>query len=531
MDPFEIIVDSVLGEPMQVFRHRHRSLRELLMTSQRFGPIEYLVFPESRITYGAHLEMVAAVATGLVQRHQIKPGQRVAILAANTPEWLLTFWASVSIGAVVVGINGWWAAPEMDWALEHCEPTVLFADSRGRERLRQTGVSHSFPVLDLGEEITDLVDTFAGASFPDIALNEDDPAVLLYTSGTSGRPKGAVHSHRNVIGMVQIQTRAQELKKLDGHHLPQDIACTSFPFFHVSGLYGSVVAAAVGGDTLVFVTGRFDSAKVLRAIETERCTRFSVVPTTAWRVVNDPTVGQYDLSSVTRIAGGAAPMTPELQQRLRAVFPNAMLGFGYGSTECTAMATGAPDADLLVDPRTAGRVMPTIELQVRDLAGNVVPDGVEGDVFVRSALVMLGYWRDPTSTSEAIGPNRWLRTGDIGTFADGKLSLTSRRSDLILRGGENVYPVEIEQCLDGHPAVAECAVIGLSDPEYGQEVCAIVVLNQQLSADAVELSAFVSTRLANYKVPTQWHLLTQALPRTATGKLMKGQLQEQFAGN
>ena len=277
------------------------------------------------------------------------------------------------------------------------------------------------------------------------------------------------------------------------------------------------------GHTVVWNVGRFDPVVAMATMERERCTQWGVVATTAWRLVNHPDVGRYDLSSLTRVGGGAAPISGALQQRMREVFPNAAgsLGIGYGLTECTALATTASGRDLLDHPDTVGRVLPTVEVEIRDPAGTPLPEGEEGEIHVRGPLVMLEYWRDPDATAAAIGPGRWLRTGDLGRFEDGLLYLSSRRTDLILRGGENVYPTEIENCLEARPDVAECVVVGVPDPDLGQRVHAVVVLRPGARVEVEELRAHVVSRLAGFKVPATWEICSEPLPRNASGKVLR----------
>jgi acyl-CoA synthetase (AMP-forming)/AMP-acid ligase II len=297
----------------------------------------------------------------------------------------------------------------------------------------------------------------------------------------------------------------------------------SSPLFHVSGLHNAAIALLAQGSTVVWNVGRFDPAVALETIERERCTAWSIVPTTAWRVVNHPDVDRYDLSSVVQVGGGAAPISGALQQRLREVFPNAAprLGIGYGMTESSSLATTAGGPDLLEHPDTVGRPIATTQVEIRDADGNPVPDGVEGEIHIRSPLVMLGYWRKPEATAATILPGRWLKTGDIGTIRDGLLYLSARRSDLILRGGENVYPAEVENCLEAHPAVRECVVLGVPHEELGEEVMAIVVPRDGQTPDPDELRAYIGERLAGYKVPSKWDIRSEPLPRNATGKVLR----------
>jgi long-chain acyl-CoA synthetase len=362
-----------------------------------------------------------------------------------------------------------------------------------------------------------------------VAIAEDDPALILFTSGTTGRPKGAVHSHRNVIALVGLGFfHAMRLRA--AHPPPAMAPCTfvTSPLFHVSGLHNAAIACLVGGVRSVWLTGRFDPAVALRVIEKERVTGWGYTTTLLHRTVHHPDAARRDLSAVWQLGGGGSPITPELQARAREIFGRAAgaLSVGYGLTECTSLATINPSEELFRFPESVGRPMPTVEIEVRDGHGRRVPDGQDGEVHLRSPLVMREYWRDPAATAEVILSGRWLKTGDMGRMVDGRLYLASRKRDLILRGGENVDPTEIEHRLELHPAVAEAAVIGVDHPELGQEVKAIVVSAEGRSIELAELSAWVAAALAYFKVPAHWEVRNEPLPRNAVGKVLKQVLRE-----
>lgn len=527
-DPFEIVEEDVLGERMEVFAHRPHDLRELLCSTTRFDDQEYLIIDGRRLAYRQVRELVAALAAGLAEEYGIGAGDRVAILGENRVEWLLTFWAVCCLGAVSVGLNGWWASDELAHYLADADPKAVVVSDRMSDRLGPPpprGRRH-IPRIAMSTIWEQLIPAHEGSSLPDGPIAEDDPVVILYTSGTTGRSKGAINSHRNAIGMVMLQTSAMVRRALADPSTPRDIACTMYPFFHVSGLYGSLLVPTIRGDASVFVTGKFDAPAVLRAIEAERCTKVAIVPTTATRLVHEleSHPGQYDVSSLTRITGGGAPFTPSLIARMKRAFPGALLAFGYGLTENAGLVTGIAGADLDQNPQAAGRVYPTMKVEIRDPSGHRVPDGVQGQVHIRGPLVMPGYWRNERATREAMAPGRWLRTGDLGTMTDGMLELTGRRSDLIIRGGENVYPAEIEAAIDAHPEVAECAVVGVPHPDLGQEVAAHVVLHPGSRLSEEQLRAWLAPTLAYFKVPSRWVISTTALPRTASGKLRRNEL-------
>lgn len=524
--PFELAEEDVLGVTMRVLAHRRRSLASFVADSAAFGEREYLVHDDgTRWTYAEHTRAVASVARALRERYGVGPGDRVALLSNNRPEWLVTFWATVSLGAVAVGMNGWWAGDEIRYGLADCEPKVLVADRRRLERLPEPPV----PVVEMESGFADLVRYAPDAEIPAGPDHEDAPAVILYTSGTTGRPKGAVLTHRNVIAMQNVQAL---LAARGIAHLPEErrAAATrpgrwlvNSPFFHVSGLLAGAVAALADGHTMVLYSGRFDVPSVLGTIERERCTNWSLVPTVGWRVVNHPDSGSFDLSSVTRLGGGSASFAPELITRLQDVFPHAKgaMGVGYGLTESGGVATSAGAAQLETTPGAIGAAVPTVQVEVHGDDGQRLADGEEGEIWIRSPLVMLEYWRNAEATAKSITPDRWLRTGDLGYARDGQFFMATRRSDLILRGGENIYPAEIEHCLDAHPDVAESVVVGVPHHDLGEEAKAIVVPRPGVALEQEALAAYVGERLAYYKVPTHWEIRTTPLPRTPTGKVIR----------
>lgn len=522
---FEIETADVLGERMSVFKNRARSLRDFLVASQRLGDAEHLVFSdgttERRITFAEHVRLVARMAHLLATRYGVARGDRVAILAANCPEWIITFWAVTSLGAVAVGLNAWWTGPEIRFGIEDAAPKLLVVDQKRHARL---DVPAGVPTLIIEEELDRLLAGIADTPLPAAPIEEDDPAIILYTSGTTGRPKGAVHSHRNVIALVGLGffngARIRATLAPSAH--PPCVFVTS-PLFHVSGLHNAAVACLAGGVRTVWLRGRFEAPVALGLMEKERVTGWAYTATLLHRAVHHPEAARFDLSSVWQLGGGGSPISQALQTRARAVFTSAAqtLGVGYGLTECTSLATINSGAELLRFPESVGRPLPTVEIQIRGKEGQPLGDGEEGEIYVRSPLVMLEYWRNEPATKEVILPGRWLRTGDVGRMLDGRLYLASRRDDLILRGGENVYPAEIEQRLELHPDVAEAAVIGVPNSELGQEVKAIVVPKLGRAIDVKILASWASEGLAYFKVPSHWEIRAEPLPRNATGKVLK----------
>jgi acyl-CoA synthetase (AMP-forming)/AMP-acid ligase II len=359
-------------------------------------------------------------------------------------------------------------------------------------------------------------------------VGEDDPAAITFTSGTSGRAKGAVHSHRSILATADYY----RLMNAVGAAVRPDTPAASgryllsMPLFHIASLHNLAVPRLATGETVVMTQGAFDARKVLALVVRERVTNWTVVPTMAKRLLKIEDLGEYDLSALRAFAVGSAPASAQLQEQLRKAIPAARVGLAtsYGLTESCTAATIATGAVLAEDPTTVGLALPTVAVQIRAADGGVVEDGEQGEIWLRSPFNMLGYWNDPSATHATFDNERWMRTGDFGTLCGGRLYLTVRRSDLILRGGENVYPAEIEQVLAEYPGVREAAVVGADHPDLGQVPAAIVVLEDDATASAAELRAFAAERLAYYKVPEHWRIVTVPLPRNASGKVIRYEL-------
>ncbi len=536
---FELTTEEVLGQPAAVFASRMRSLREMVANTANFGDREFLVLEHQRHTFNDFIAQVAAAATALQQRG-IGHGDRVAIFAANCPEWVVSFFAATSIGAIVSAYNGWWTADEVDYATSLSEPALVIAD---RPRLERSGKGDTdAPCLVIEDDWADFLATGASASLEDIdvSLAEDDPAVILFTSGTTGRPKGAVASHRGLVGFVQstmmngavrVFTELRTNPPADDGAAPsppaQSVTLGTSPLFHVSGLYGTTLIGMVTGGKIVYRRGRFDPEAVLQLIQDEGVTAFAALGSIGSRLVNHPRFGEFDTSSVVNVGFGGAPASPAVQDLMRQAFPNAApaVGMGYGSSESVAVIAGIGGAEYRERPTSCGQVAIGFETEIRGPDSQALPTGQEGDIWCRSAYTMLEYWNDPEATAATIGEDRWLNTGDIGCFDDdGYLYINSRARDMILRNAENIYPIEIEYRLDAHPSVSESAVYGVEHPEMGQEVKAVVVPADGAAANPEDLAQWCEEVLAPYKIPTLWEIRPDPLPRNAAGKVVKREL-------
>jgi acyl-CoA synthetase (AMP-forming)/AMP-acid ligase II len=533
--PFETAVEEVLGVRMRVFQNRARSLRELVLASSKHGDAEYLVDGEERISYVEHLRRVASLARVLHDEYGVRKGDRVAIFAANCAEWAISFWATVSLGGIVSAMNGWWTADEFTHAMDLCEPRLLIGDRKRLQRVRSAGITT--PVAEIETDFPAMLSNRSASELPEVPVSEDDPALILFTSGTTGRSKGALNSHRSLCGFVQssvyngavsalVAARKKAGSPTPGGSRKQTVLVTS-PMFHLSMLHGAVVMQIVLGGRLVIMRGRFDPETTLRTIERERVTLWPALGSAAPLVAAHPDLRKYDLSSVESIGIGGAPVSPSIQDALRKAFPSAALGLrmGYTSSEAVGIVANIGGAEYRENPTSTGRIADGIEVEIRDDAGRALPEGVEGEIHVRSPYLMLEYWRNPEATKSAIKPGRWLAMGDIGRIEGGRLYINSRARDMILVNAENVYPIEVEYRLDAHPGVIESAVVPVDDPLTGQAVMAVIVIGEGEAPGADELEAWCRKTLAPYKVPTRWTFRRERLPRNATGKVLKSMLQ------
>ncbi|HEY9564195.1 MAG TPA: AMP-binding protein, partial [Nocardioides sp.] len=414
--------------------------------------------------------------------------------------------------------------------VELTSPKVLFVDRPrsalvGETSARVVGLE---PDTDREDDLRAMAARHRGAELPRAEVDEDDAAVILFTSGTSGRAKGATHSHRNVIAAVWFHLLNDAIAAELGLVMKDRRYLLATPLFHIAGLHNLAVVRLLVGDTAVIHRGRFEIDRVLRLMEKERVTNWGAVPTMLNRLLETDLSG-YDLSAFRTLSVNSAPSTPGLKERIREHLPvaGASLGTTYGLTESSTGATLATAADLAIDPDSVGRPVVNIEVQIRAEDGTVVGEGVEGEVCLRGAQMMLGYWANPEATAESITADGWFRTGDLGSLVNGHLRIASRRSDLILRGAENIYPTEVEHQLMLHPDVVECIVLGVPDPDFGQAVAAVVVVGPESTVDETGLREHLAERLARYKTPSVWRITTAALPRNATGKVSRREVRLQ----
>jgi len=495
-----------------MFARRPRHLARLVEDAARHGDRVHLVGGDRRMTFA---ELAEAVRTA---GHRLRaagaaPGDRVVLFGANRLEWVITFWACLANDWVVIPANSWWSAEEAAHAVRTTGALLAVADERRRGRLPV-----ALPCVDLGSVTGDGVGDpgpwTAGAA-------EDDPAVVLFTSGTTSFPKGATLTHRNLLANLQnllvVARRLPGEEGGAGPDRPASVTLMTLPLFHIGGIQ-QLLTAIVSGNTLVFLDGRFDAERVLEVIERERVTVWSAVPTMVTRVLDalEAEPGRFDVTSLRTLVMGGSPVPDSLRARAVAALPNTRRGLGvsYGMTEVSGVISTAAGPEVLARPGTVGRLLPTVEARIDDPD----PDGV-GELLVRSPGVMAGYWGLPDDPG--LGPGGWLRTGDLARLDDdGWLSIAGRSKDVVIRGGENIASVRVEHRLLEHPAVVEVAVVGLPHPELGEELAAAVVLRNGATVGDGDLARFAAETLAYFEVPTRWWFVDD-LPKNAMGKILK----------
>jgi acyl-CoA synthetase (AMP-forming)/AMP-acid ligase II len=528
--PLELVEEDVLGVPTVVFKHRPPHLRAVLASAgERFGDQRYFVFPDQELTYRDVVASVARIARYLADEHGVGRGDRVGFAAANVKAYPVAWWSTVVLGAVVSGFNGWWTPTELQHGVELTKPKVILGDERRLELLREAGIPADVPLVDLGE-LEDLIGPPRDddPALPDTPIDEDDPVLILFTSGTTGRAKGATLSHRILVHAPMAQMLQGATALPPGAPAPPargpSASLLVTPLFHVSGGV-PLVSAPVFGNYIVFPPlGAWNEETHFRLTQEHGISAWSGVPTQFWRLLEHPDFDSYDTSSVVQIGGGGAVFAPELFKLMKQRLPQARLGCGYGMSETFGSGTRLGGVTLDTHPASVGVVEPLCEVQIRGEDDRPLPDGEVGEICIRGPVVFLGYWDNDEANAKALDDRRWYRTGDFGRWHDGVLQLESRMRDMIIRGGENIYPIEIENRLVEHPEVADACVVGVDHQQLGQEVAAVLVLHDGSKLSPEEVKAWVGEALAKYKVP-QYVLYRDALPYNQTGKVLKHEVE------
>ncbi|MEM1435946.1 MAG: class I adenylate-forming enzyme family protein [Pseudomonadota bacterium] len=540
--PFEINTLPIRGNPTRVFAEGPATLRDVWLASTPFAERDYLVYEDERWSYArAHAE-VASLCQWLIDQG-VAPGDRVALALRNYPEWLLGYWATLCAGATVVGMNAWWVGPEMVYAIEDAQPKVLIGDAERLTRLaEQSAEIGALKVVavrceaDVFPGAVDFAETIsAPAELPAIDIDPESDACIFYTSGTTGRPKGAQQTHRGCVNNIMNLAFAAAMNAgvaermgqpiPDPESLPIPAALVTTPLFHVTANNCVAHPMTLNGGKLVCMY-RWDAGQALELVEREKITALTGVPVMAREIISHPDFDKYDTSTLASMGGGGAQLQPDLVGKIDESVKTARPQTGYGMTETCGIITSIAGDFFIDKPESCGRAMPNFEAKVVDDEGNELQQGAVGELWVRGGSVIKGYLNREDATAETI-TDGWLHTGDVARIDErGFIFIVDRKKDMVLRGGENVYCAEVESALFDHSEVTECTVFGVPDDRLGEEVGAAVVLKDGARLSAEDLRAHCAGQIAKHKVPRYIWVLDQPLPRNASGKFLKRELRE-----
>ncbi len=549
------VADGVVnGVPMKVWKNAPPTLREVfLFARMSWGGRDFLVHGDERATYEGFARATLALAAELAERG-VSKGDRVAIAMRNLPEWPVAYFATTLIGAIAVPLNAWWTGGELEFGLTDSGAKVLVCDPERLQRLvphldacpalervyaARLDSAAADPRVARLEDVVGPVSAWGGLPdrpMPEVELHPDDDASIFYTSGTTGQPKGGLGTHRancsNILALAWSAARAflrrgEAPPPPAGPDDPQKVGLVSIPFFHTTGCHALMIPSMIQGAKLVLMR-RFDVGEALGLIERERVTNAGGVPAIAWMILEHPDFAKYDLSSLEGISYGGAPASPELVRRLKEAFPKSIPGTGWGMTETGGTHTHHQAEDYENRPDSCGAPVGPYRIKVTDPDGRELPPGEVGELWASGPNLLKGYWKRPEATAETF-VDGWVRTGDLARIdEEGFCFIVDRAKDMLIRGGENIYCVEVENVLYEHPAVMDAALVGRPHPTLGEEPCAVVTVKPGAGATEDELRAWVAARLASFKVPVCVLVRDEPLPRNANGKILKTELKGLF---
>lgn len=543
---FEMEEVDIRGVRLRTWKNAPPNLRAIALLGQSHGAREFVIYEDERMTYDAWFRAVARLAHEF-QARGVKKGDRVALAMRNLPEWPVVFFAAVTIGAICVPLNAWWTGDELAFGLFNSGTKLLVCDEERWDRLKDrrndfSCVNHTFVTraehplngADTLESVIGTPKQYASlpeTTLPDVDILPEDDATIFYTSGTTGRPKGALGTHRNLCtNILSSGYNAGCAVLRRGEPLPEPqpkTGLTVIPLFHVTACSAGLMGNIAAGNTMVYMY-KWDPVEAFKIIEREKVSSTGGVPTIAWQLLEHPERKNYDLSSIEAIAYGGAPAAPELVRKIREVF-GALPGNGWGMTETMATVTGHSSEDYLNRPDSCGPPVAVADLKIMSEDGSrELPTGEIGELWARGPMVVKGYWNNPEATAETF-VDGWVKTSDLARLdEEGWCYIADRAKDMIIRGGENIYSSEVENVLYDHPAVTDAALIGLPHQQLGEEPAAVVHLAPGMVASEVELQEWVAERLAKFKVPVRIAFTPDTLPRNANGKILKKELSSFF---
>ncbi len=553
--PFEMETLTIRGIETRVWKNAPPSLRAEAESATQWPKDRiFLVYEDEKVSFDAFHRAVAALMREFAAQGVTK-GDRVALVMRNLPEWPVVFYAAVSLGAICTPLNAWWTGPELEYGLTDSGSKILVADAERYGRLvehlpncpdlvrvyvSRTTEEIANPKVKALESVIGRPDDYAALPddpFLDVEVGPEDLATIFYTSGTTGKPKGALATHRNIVsnvGAAGIVAARAYLRRGEPVPTPdptiQRSTLLSVPFFHATGCFAILSPVLVSGGKIVMIY-KWDPIRAFELIERERISMAGGVPTIAWQLIEHPERHRFDLSSLESVSYGGAPSAPELVRKIKEAFPASQPGNGWGMTETSATFTSNSAEDYINRPDSCGPAAPVCDMKIcdpADVTGKPLPTGAVGELWGKGPNVVVGYWNKPEATAQTF-VDGWVRTGDLARIdEEGFCFIVDRAKDMLIRGGENIYCVEVESALYEHPAVMDAAIVGIPHKTLGEEPGAVVTLKQGGQATEEELRKFVAERLAAFKVPIKVVFWPETLPRNANGKILKNELKKVF---
>ncbi len=537
--PYELETVELYGRPCRAFRNAPPTLRDLFEQSR--SDLPFLVYEDERLSFEDAWAKACRVGRLLVEHYGIEKGDRVAISMRNYPEWVLAFMATTSVGGIAVAMNALWQPDELAYGLENSGAKVFFADEERLARLAaRKDAFHDLAVLAVraddthgvaAESLEAALGRVGPCDMPAVDLHPNDDATILYTSGSTGHPKGAVSCHRNILSaLLSWELDAHAAAHMRGRKLPvpkeQPATLLAVPLFHATGSH-AVFLASYRTQRRMICMYKWDALQAAELIAREQITSVVAPAAMTGDLIATAAREKLDLSSLELVGGGGAPRAPAQVRAIERTFRKAAPNTGWGMTETNAIGTGIAGRDYLDHPESSGRCSAVLDLRIVDDQGNEQPAGARGELQVRGTSVIRGYWERPDANAETF-VDGWLRTGDIATQdEEGFVYIVDRIKDLVIRGGENIGCGAVESALLEHPDVVEASVYGVPDERLGEEVGVTVYAGSPPAVDAEALRAFLAPRLARFEIPRYVHFADAPLPRTASGKILKRQLREE----
>ena len=554
--PFEMEEKVIRGQKIRVWKNAPPTIRDSFLAGRAHGERTFLVLDDDRATFEAFARAAITFAHELIAKG-VKKGDRVAIVMRNLPEWPVAFYGAALTGAIVTPLNAWWTGEELEYGLKDSGSKIVVCDAGLYQRVKEhldncPALEHAYvarltddvdevsdPVALKFEDVVGKVNEWgklADKPLPDVPFDSDDDATIFYTSGTTGKPKGALGTHRNMMSNIMAAgisgarsyLRRGEMPPMPDPKGPQKSILLSVPFFHATGCHAIMSPMLFAGNKIVLMH-KWDAERAMQLIEAEKITNAGGVPTIAWQLIEHPNRSKYDLSSLEGISYGGAPSAPELVRKIVETFPKSSPGNGWGMTETSAAFTHHQGEDYEHRPSSCGPAIPVCDMKIIGPKGETLGPNEIGELCGRGPNVVKEYWNKPEATAETF-VDGWVHTGDLARIdEEGFCFIIDRAKDMLIRGGENIYCVEVENVLYEHPAVMDAAIVAVPHRTLGEEPGAVVHLKPGMTATEDELRHLVASKLAAFNVPVKVVFWPETLPRNANGKILKTELKKVFA--